>query len=262
MARSSAAALILLGLALAGLACTKSEEAKPTETQPLAPAPTVVAPAPTGPTGTIQGMVVLGGTPPKMLPLPRQSDPICAMRQVNSNFVTVGAGGGLADVLVRLPLGKAKGPVPATPVTIDQKVCMYLPHVVGAVIGQKIAITNSDPTTHNIHGYIGDETMFNEAQPPGAGAIKKSAAGEPGEVLKLTCDVHKWMESHIVMTDHPFFQVTRDDGAFTLANVPVGTYEVEAWHPHVGTLQKVSVTVEAGKTTAAQFRFQAAEYKP
>lgn len=266
----------LLTLVLVGVGCSKSEDKKLGETPakpqgavtgaigdaPATIAPATVAPVPTGPTGTIEGKVILDGTPPKMDPLPRQSDPICAKDSAVSNFVVVGQGGGLKDVLVRIPVGKAKGPAPSAPATIDQKSCMYAPHVLGIMTGQQINVLNSDMTTHNIHTYVGDETKFNDAQPPGAAPLHKSIEAEAGEVMKFMCDVHKWMEAHVVVTDHPFFQVTGDDGAWKLAAVPVGTYEIEGWHPHLGAAKKISVTVEAGKAAQAELHFSAADYKP
>lgn len=182
---------------------------------------------------------------------------------MNSNFVVVAADGGLKDTMVRLPVRSAKGAVPTGPVVIDQKSCIYTPHVVGVVLGQTFQVKNSDGTTHNIHSYLGEESGFNEVQPPGAAPLDKPIEAEAGEVLKLKCDVHAWMESHLVVSDHPFFQVTGDDGSFKLEDVPQGTYQLEAWHPHLGDKPKtVTVTVEPGKTVEAKFTFGTVDYTP
>ena len=256
------------------LGCSKTEEAKPAPPAPMgtapqpakpegpAPAiPPVAAAAPAAGIGTIHGKITLEGAAPKMAALPRQTDPVCAKEPMNSNAVVAAADGGLKDVLVRIPVGKAKGPAPTAAASIDQKSCMYHPHVLGVVSGQQISIHNSDATTHNIHTYVGDETIFNEAQPPGAADIKKPIESDAGSVMKLSCDVHKWMEAHVIITDHPFFQVTGDDGSFTLASVPAGTYEIEAWHPHLGGAKKAQVTVEPGKTAEVKISFAATDYK-
>ena len=56
--------------------------------------------------------------------------------------------------------------------------------------------------------------------------------------------------------DHPFFAVTKDDGKFTLANLPAGTYEIEAWHEKLG--KKVEkVTVADSDTKTVDFKFSA-----
>ena len=220
---------------------------------------TAVTP-PVGGKGTITGKIAFEGDAPKMDALPRQSDPVCAKTPMNSVDVVV-ANGAVKDVLVRLPVGAAKGAAPATPVEVDQKNCMYEPHVFGLVSGQKVTIKNTDGTTHNVHSYVGDETKFNEAQPAGSADLTKDIEAEAGDVLHLKCDVHAWMESFGVVTDHPYFAVSGDDGSFKIADAPAGKYTLEAWHPKMG-VKTVEVTVEDGKTVEAKFpAFTPADYK-
>jgi plastocyanin len=255
------------------MACSKSEESKPspsgtgtgttptgtgTGTTPTGTTPTPASDKPG--TATITGKVMFEGAPPKMEALARQSDPFCAKTAKNRPDVTV-TGGGVKDVLVRLPVGAAKGAAPAEAAHVDQKECMYVPFVTGIVSGQKVKVTNSDGTTHNVHSYVGDETKFNEAQPSGSAPVEKELEAEAGEVMKLKCDVHAWMESYVVVTDHPYFAVTGDDGSFKISNVPAGTYKLEAWHPKMG-VKTVEVTVADGATVEAKVpAFAAADYK-
>jgi hypothetical protein len=74
------------------------------------------------------------------------------------------------------------------------------------------------------------------------------------QIVKLKCDVHPWMTAFVLVSSHPFFAVTGEDGKFTIANLPAGTYEVEAWHEKLGT-QKSKVTVGASDTQSASFKF-------
>lgn len=260
-------ATALLSLGAIGACGNKEEPAKPNPTTVTPPKAGEVPTTPTTPTaatgsGTITGKISFEGAAPKMAPLPRQSDPVCAKTPMNNNAVVVAADGALQDVLVRLPVGAAKGTAPAVAAQVDQKDCMYHPYVQGVVAGQKVSIKNSDGTTHNIHSYVGDETKFNEAQPAGAANLEKDVEADAGDVIKLKCDVHAWMTGWVVVTDHPFFKTTGTDGSFKLEGVPAGTYELEAWHPSLG-VKKASVTVEDGKTAEAKFAaFAPADYKP
>jgi hypothetical protein len=97
-------------------------------------------------------------------------------------------------------------------------------------------------------------TEWNLGQPAQAPAIVRESLGKAGEVVTLRCDVHPWMRAYAVVTDHPYFDVTGEDGAFTLKKVPPGRYTVEAWHPKLG-LKSTTVTVRKGQTAALDIVF-------
>ena len=115
--------------------------------------------------------------------------------------------------------------------------------VQGMVAGQTLAINNSDRTLHNVHTYRGASTVFNKAQVAGAGDIEHKLT-DAGAMLKLRCDVHQWMVGYVWVQNNGHFAVTGDEGSFEIGNVPVGTYDIEAWHERFG--------VKAGKVTIAK----------
>ena len=45
----------------------------------------------------------------------------------------------------------------------------------------------------------------------------------------IKCDVHPWMRSWVLVSDHPYFAVTDKSGNFTIKDIPAGTYEVVCW---------------------------------
>ncbi len=73
-------------------------------------------------------------------------------------------------------------------------------------------------------------------------------------MFTIKCDVHPWMHAYIGVFTNPFYSVTKEDGKFTIANLPPGTYQIEAWHEKLGT-QKATVTVGASDTKTASFKF-------
>ena len=74
------------------------------------------------------------------------------------------------------------------------------------------------------------------------------------DFLPFKCDVHPWMTGYVVISKHPFFATTADDGKFTIKDVPAGAYTLEAWHEKLGT-QTAEVKVEEGKPAEVTFTF-------
>jgi hypothetical protein len=212
--------------------------------------------------GSITGSVKLTGTAPRMKPIDMSKDPYCVQQHptpVHMENVVVGAGGGVANVVLYISeglTGNEASAVPSAEPVIDQKGCMYIPHVMPVDVNQKFKVITSDQTTHNIHplpapgsGNIG----WNKSQPPGAPPIETSWKAE--EPISVKCNIHPWMHGWHVVVKGPY-AVTDDNGSYTLKNVPAGNYTVTAWQEEYGT-QTQKVTVAAGGAAKADFTFKA-----
>ena len=213
-----------------------------------------------GPMGTarIVAKVVLTGTPPPPTKLQMNADPFCAKahqgQTVLSQTVEVGADGALKDAFVFVKDG-APGPYPApsTPATINQKQCIYIPHLLGVMPGQPVEIINSEATLHNIHPMPVTNPAFNIGMPiQGMTQLRKFAKSEAPFPVK--CDVHPWMSAYIGVFSNPFFGVSTDQGE-ELQNLPAGTFQVQAWQEKYGA-QTQSVIVAAGETKQITFTFK------
>jgi plastocyanin len=199
----------------------------------------------------VTGKITLKGAPPREVPIQMRTDPHCARmhkEQQSTKHFVLGPGGGLGDVFVYIKegLGDKKYPVPAEPVVLDQVGCFYTPYVFGVQTGQKIVIKNSDPTLHNVHIRTDPKTKnkgSNRVQAP-KGPDLSAAFQHPEIFVRFSCDVHPWMFAWAAVVDHPFFAVTSEDGTFKIADVPPGTYVLEAIHRKAGTLT-TEVTVGA-----------------
>jgi plastocyanin len=136
---------------------------------------------------------------------------------------------------------------------LDQEGCTYRPHVVALQVGQALVIRNSDATLHNVHVFAETNRGFNIGQPlPGIESRRTFDAPEMG--IRVRCDIHGWMGGVISVFDHPFFDVTGIDGAFSLDGLPPGEYVVEAWHEMLGTqVQTVSVPAAGNVEIAIVF---------
>ena len=256
---------LMLGLSLLamGSACSKSTETGPDTNQSTS---TGTAYTSKGDEGTITGTVAYMGTPPAPKKIDTSADPVCGQKDPNLQTEdTVVKDGKLANTFVYIKdgttadgkkIGDLTFTTPSTEVTLDQNGCHYRPHILGVQTNQKLKITNSDPTQHNIHPTPKNNPEWNQTQPNGAAPIEKSFAR--AEVLiPVKCNQHPWMKAYVGVLKHPYFAVSGEDGKFTLKTVPPGTYTVAAWKEGgaTGTEKTMQVTVPAKGSATADFSF-------
>ena len=208
----------------------------------------------------VKGTVKLQGTAPKPSHIDMAADPKCVEAHPGggtSEDILADSGGGLRNVIVYVSqgLGDAKFDLPQEAAVIEQKGCMYKPHVVTVRANQELKVLNSDNTTHNIHPMPNNNRELNQSQAPGAPFSMTFAREEIA--IPVKCNIHPWMHSYIAVFKHPYFAVTGKDGSFEIANLPQGSYTITAWHEKLGTtFQKV--TVGESETKTVDFVFKAA----
>lgn len=235
-----------LALLVAVVFCVASQAARAAD----APVPASTA---------VHGVVKIEGPVPKSAHVSMAADPSCAKLHpggIATDDVSVDASGGLENVIVFVSQGlqaRAFDP-PTQPAVIEQKGCMYVPHVVAIQANQKLEVVNSDNTMHNIHPMPANNREWNKAQPPGSPLEETFSREEVA--IPVRCNVHPWMHSYIAVFKHPYFSVTGKGGAFELKNLPPGTYTLEAWHEKLGTATQ-TVTVGANETKSVAFVFKA-----
>jgi hypothetical protein len=60
------------------------------------------------------------------------------------------------------------------------------------------------------------------------------------------------MSATLMVFEHKLFATLQPDGAFTINDVPAGTWKLNAWHERIGVVTK-SVQVTAGETARIEF---------
>jgi len=206
----------------------------------------------------VHGFVHFTGKVPPQKPINMAADPVCAKQHpspvLEQEVVTDGKGG-LQNVIVFVSegLGDRTFEPPADPVVVEQKGCMYLPHVLAVRANQALQVVNDDATSHNIHPQPANNREWNKAEPPNSKMQEAFAREEIA--IPVKCNLHPWMRSYIGVFKHPYFVVTGKDGSFDLSNLPPGNYTIKAWHEKLGTTTQ-TVTIGANETKELNFVFK------
>lgn len=205
--------------------------------------------------GSIAGKAVFDGEPPKLKPLPiTKNRDFCGSSTPDPSLV-ISPGGEVKNVVVMLEgIGKGKKALPVKGAYLDNKDCIFTPHVQAVTVRTRLEVRNSDPILHNTHTYLRKRTVFNLALPLQGQKIRKRLR-RPG-LMSTKCDAgHTWMSAYIWVLEHPYYAVSDERGTFSIRDIPLGKYILKAWHEVLGTLRQ-EVTVPEGGEVKVEFHFK------
>lgn len=211
--------------------------------------------------GSVTGKVTFTGTPAKQKVIDMSKEPSCAKAYTTpptTETVVSGPGNGLGNVVVYISAGaNDEGTVPPQAITFDQHNCRYVPHVIALHVNQELKVVNSDQTSHNIHPLAKVNREWNKSQPPGTPPLSEKFDKE--EMISVKCNVHPWMRGYFAVLKTNHYSISKDDGSFTLPDLPAGKYTLTAWHEDYGT-QTAEVTISGNESKKVDFTFKAKAY--
>ena len=217
--------------------------------------------------GTIQGKVIFKGTPPppKVFELWRFPDKnFCGVISDQKgkrlfHEVIAGQEGGLKDVVVIIEEVQKGKPFNFTAAELEASVCQFIPYVSVVSDKRQIKVANRDPVAHDLQGYAYDlsgvDIVLHRPSLNMQGTTDVVNLKKGRKIFTMQCGRHPYMQSWGYAIDNPYHAVTKLDGAFTIGELPPGTYKVKAWHPILGS-QERNITVTANGTATLEFTFE------
>jgi hypothetical protein len=182
------------------------------------------------PGGTISGRVAWTGAPPVPSVVPITKDQESCGEQMTSEALVVSPRGrGVRYAVVSLEGVTETSTAQPSPVTLENKGCRFVPHVLALRLGGELEVVNGDPVLHNLRGWVDTRRSVLNVVQPTQGQVSRRTI-KRGGVIRLTCDTHVHMNGWLLTFEHPYFAVTDEEGKFTIRDVPPGSYRVNLWH--------------------------------
>jgi plastocyanin len=131
-----------------------------------------------------------------------------------------------AAVVLEPLVGKA--PTGKSSAIIEQRDREFVPYVTIVQKGTAVEFPNRDKLKHHVYSFSPAKTFE-----------LKLYSGKPGTPVHfdktgevaLGCNIHDWMEAHVLVVETPWFAKTGNDGRARITQVPAGHYRLRLWHP-------------------------------
>lgn len=205
----------------------------------------------------VSGKVLYDGPRPEAKPLSiaaEQAKGCCAdgsSVDATDPALVVDDKNGLKNAVVEIDVKDAKLVVPKEAIVVDQRKCVFDPHVVVVPAGATVRFLNSDGVAHNVRAQSLKNDSFNKTMAPGG---KDEVVFANADKVKINCDYHPWMSNWVYVTDKPFHALTAADGSFSVEGVPPGAWKVKVWHETLGRGEGEVVVGADGKVAALELK--------
>ncbi len=126
---------------------------------------------------------------------------------------------------------------------------------------QPLYVKNLDPILHN--GQIYQKEKGNRVLNFPLPISQKLFGGyihldEGIRIVQMICGMHEFMQAWGWVVDNPYYMKTRKGGGFKIDQLPPGTYQVTAWHPHIKPVVR-EVTIPPNGSVSLDFEFDASQ---
>jgi plastocyanin len=131
-----------------------------------------------------------------------------------------------------------------------QKKKTFQPHVLAIPVGSSVVFPNNDPIFHNAFSNYSGQIFDVGLYPPGK---SRTVAFKREGIVRVFCNIHTTMSAIIVVLKSPYFAVSKEDGSFSISDVPPGRYQLRTFYERAteSTLNQLTRTITVDKENTA-----------
>lgn len=186
-------------------------------------------------TATLKLKFVLDGKAPTPAKIDGSKDAFCAKQELYSETLVVDKDGGIRDMLLYVDGKKTElSDVPAADlkasIVLDNKNCVFIPHVLVVRPSQVVTVKNSDDTGHNANFNFFNNEPVNFLIPAQSSKDLTTIKTDEPAPIPVECNIHPWMKAHLLVVDHPYHAISDASGAIEITGLPVGKVTFKVWH--------------------------------
>lgn len=206
--------------------------------------------------GNLTGTFVFDGAAPAASAItPTKDQEYCGKHKLfDEKLVVNSENKGIANIVVFMYLARGKtAPVhesykdaSSEKIKLDNNGCRFEPHIILLRTSQTLLVNNADPIGHNTKIDTVANKGINPNLPAGA-SLEEKFKEEERLPSSVSCSIHPWMNSWLLIKDSPYMAVTDADGKFEIANVPAGEWTFQFWHETAGYVRDVKVNGKAAE---------------
>ncbi len=134
----------------------------------------------------------------------------------------------LADAVVVIDPLSAPPPTRTGKAVIEQRDRDFVPYVSVVQKGTAVDFPNRDKIKHHVYSFSPAKTFelkLYSGQPAAPVTFDKTGP------VALGCNIHDWMEAHVLVVDTPWFGRSDAAGKVVVRDLPAGRYRLRLWHP-------------------------------
>lgn len=152
-------------------------------------------------------------------------------------------------VYIEGPVGELPKP-PEKPEKVEtsrnkvlQEGAQFSPHVLPILVGTTVEWPNNDRIYHNVFSF--SEPKNFDLGLYKSGESKHVTFDKPGRV-DVFCSIHSSMSCIVLVMQNQYFARADEKGAYTIPNVPPGTYKLKIWHERLPPQEKEITVTDKG----------------
>ena len=121
--------------------------------------------------------------------------------------------------------------MPETNPVLSQQGIQFSPRMLMVTAGQTVDMPNDDDVAHNVFSLSKAKKFKLGIYPKGQ---SRSVTFEKPGVIDLFCSIHRHMHAVVVVTPSPHSAVSSVGSAFSIKDVPPGSYTLHYWNAKLG----------------------------